>query len=83
MVNVADIKSKILAHMANANLESMTIEELSAYADVLRRISDISEKPYMETLIDTMHKGFCADKNTNALDATGIALGLAGGGLNV
>lgn len=82
MANVADIKNKILVHMVDMNLENMTIEELSAYTDVLRRVSDISEKPYMETLVDAMHKGFCADKTVTP-EATGLALGLTGGGLGV
>ena len=82
MANVADIKNKILVHMVDMNLENMTIEELSAYTDVLRRVSDISEKPYMETLVDAMHKGFCADK-TDGTETTGLALGLAGGGFGV
>lgn len=83
MANVANIKTKILARMDNMDLESMSLEDLSNYVEVLRRVSDISEKPYMETLLDTMNKGFCADKNASITESAALSLGLTGGGLGV
>lgn len=81
MNTITDIKAKILSYMGNMDLDAMTLMDISLYTDILRRVSDINEKPYLETLMETMGRGFnnCSTEKTS--EATGFALGLAGGAL--
>ncbi len=81
MYTITDVKTKILSRMGSFDLETMSLMDISLYVDILRRVSDINEKPYLETLMETMKHGFnnCSTEKTNA--ETGYALGLAGGAL--
>lgn len=81
MTTITDIRTKVLSHMADMDLGSMTLMDISLYVDILRRVSDISEKPYLETLMDTMKQGFNNCSTEKPSEAVGCALGLAGGAL--
>ena len=84
MVTISDIRNKVLSHMAEMDLSDMSMMDISAYVDVLRRVSDITEKPYMETLMDAMKQGFNSCSTEKSKPMEGLALGLAaGGGLGV
>ena len=83
MTSVKDIRNKVLGYMADMDLAGMSLKDLSEYVDVLRKVSDISEKPYVETLMDAVRQGFDSCSTEKSNPAAGYALGLAGGGLGV
>ena len=83
MATISDIRSKVLSRMADMDLSDMSLVDLSMYVDVLRRVSDITEKPYMETLMDALGGSFNSCSTAKTSPAEGFALGLVGGGLGV
>lgn len=76
MATITEVKTKMLDRLDAMDLENMTLMDASLYVDVLRKLSDISEKSYMETLMETMEKGFGKSHSM----AEPVALGLATGG---
>lgn len=81
MANITTIRTKVLSHMADMDLGSMTLMDISLYVDILRRVSDISEKPYLETIMETMKQGFNNCSTDVVSKDKALALGFTGGAL--
>lgn len=81
MANITTIRTKVLSHMADMDLGSMTLMDISLYVDILRRVSDISEKPYLETIMETMKQGFNNCSTDVVSEDKALALGFTGGAL--
>jgi hypothetical protein len=75
MATITEVKAKMLDKLNSMDLEHMTIMDASLYVDVLRKLSDISEKTYIESLMETMEKGFGKTNPMPKPMAVGYALG--------
>ncbi len=54
MANIPDVKQKLLNRLMEMDLSNVSIFELGQYVGVLKALSDINEKPYMDTLTEMM-----------------------------
>lgn len=58
MATVNEIKAKLLDKLAAVDMDKMTLADAGQYVEILRRLSEINEKSYMEVLTEMMGKGF-------------------------
>lgn len=54
MVTLAEIKQNMLNKLSEMDLDRMTLVDAGQYVTVLRTLSEIQEKSYYETLMDTL-----------------------------
>ena len=78
MATITDVKAKALDKLYAMDLENVSLMDVSMYVDILHRLSDIGEKSYMETLVETMEKSFGKNQPAAELPTTGCVLGGVG-----
>lgn len=52
-----DLKDKLIAYMMEMDLNTLTIDQLGAYASILYTVKNLDEKSYAEILAST--KNWC------------------------
>lgn len=58
MATVSEIKARMLEKLASVDLDKMTLADANQYVDILRKLAEMNEKSYTETLTDMLSAGF-------------------------
>ncbi len=51
--SITDLKNDLLNTLDSIDKEKLSLPDLQLYASVLKSVSEITEKPYMDTLIQS------------------------------
>lgn len=77
MITVLDVKTKMLEKLAAMDLEHMNLMEAGQYAMVLRTLSEINDKDYMDDLLKTLKEAVLKDSGESMMP---ICMAMAAGG---
>ena len=75
MVTILDVKTKALEKMMDMDLDPVSLEEMDKYVNILRTLTDVGDKGYMEKLFDTVAASGLAKSTNNTTDKCGYAIG--------
>ncbi len=53
-MNIEHIKNDLLRTLDGINKEKLSLYDLKAYAEIVKTVSEIQEKGYMDKLVDAM-----------------------------
>lgn len=77
MATALEVKNKMLEKLAAMDLEHMNLMEAGQYAMVLRTLSEINDKDYMNELLHTLQDAVHKDPGESMLP---ICMAMASGG---